>query len=153
MGFPLGALGDLSDLRPHPPPLQGFYDQVANPLLVDVELQYPQDTVSALTQHSHRQHYAGSEIVVAGRIADNKRSNFKADVQAHGVSCGLRTGQRLGSTQRLQTHTVPHPRSPRGPLFPPEECPHHCTCHTHPPGLNIPARRYPRLEWGQRGLD
>uniref|UniRef100_A0A671G0V6 Inter-alpha-trypsin inhibitor heavy chain H1 n=1 Tax=Rhinolophus ferrumequinum TaxID=59479 RepID=A0A671G0V6_RHIFE len=64
--------------------LQGFYDQVANPLLVDVELQYPQDTVSALTQHSHKQHYAGSEIVVAGRIADNKRSNFKADVQAHG---------------------------------------------------------------------
>ncbi|XP_019579849.2 inter-alpha-trypsin inhibitor heavy chain H1 [Rhinolophus sinicus] len=64
--------------------LQGFYDQVANPLLVDVELQYPQDIVSALTQHSHKQHYAGSEIVVAGRIADNKRSNFKADVQARG---------------------------------------------------------------------
>ncbi|XP_036911674.1 inter-alpha-trypsin inhibitor heavy chain H1 [Sturnira hondurensis] len=64
--------------------LQGFYDQVANPLLVDVELQYPKDAVSALTQHSHKQYYEGSEIVVAGRIADHKLSSFKADVRAHG---------------------------------------------------------------------
>ncbi|KAF6099586.1 inter-alpha-trypsin inhibitor heavy chain 1 [Phyllostomus discolor] len=64
--------------------LQGFYDQVAKPLLVDVELQYPKDAVSALTQHSHKQYYEGSEIVVAGRIADNKLSSFKADVRAHG---------------------------------------------------------------------
>lgn len=137
MGFPLGALGDLSDLRPHPPPLQGFYDQVANPLLVDVELQYPQDTVSALTQHSHRQHYAGSEIVVAGRIADNKRSNFKADVQARGVSCGLRTVQSLGSTQRLQTHTVPHPCLPQGASLSPRRV---------PPPLHVP-HTHPRPEY------
>ncbi|KAM5315714.1 inter-alpha-trypsin inhibitor heavy chain H1 isoform 3-T3 [Glossophaga mutica] len=64
--------------------LQGFYDQVASPLLVDVELQYPKDAVSALTQHSHKQYYEGSEIVVAGRIADHKLSSFKADVRAHG---------------------------------------------------------------------
>ncbi|XP_043443552.1 inter-alpha-trypsin inhibitor heavy chain H1 isoform X2 [Prionailurus bengalensis] len=64
--------------------LQGFYDQVANPLLVDVELLYPQDTVSALTQHRHKQYYEGSEIMVAGRIADHKSSSFKADVLARG---------------------------------------------------------------------
>ncbi|XP_003936620.3 inter-alpha-trypsin inhibitor heavy chain H1 [Saimiri boliviensis] len=64
--------------------LQGFYSQVAKPLLVDVELQYPQDAVSALTQHRHKQYYEGSEIVVAGRIADNKQGSFKADVKAHG---------------------------------------------------------------------
>ncbi|XP_005866373.1 PREDICTED: inter-alpha-trypsin inhibitor heavy chain H1 [Myotis brandtii] len=63
--------------------LQGFYNQVATPLLVDVELQYPKDTVSELTQHSHKQYYEGSEIVVAGRIADQKLSSFKADVRAH----------------------------------------------------------------------
>ncbi|XP_054585625.1 inter-alpha-trypsin inhibitor heavy chain H1 isoform X2 [Eptesicus fuscus] len=62
--------------------LQGFYNQVATPLLVDVELQYPKDTVSELTQHSHKQYYEGSEIVVAGRIADQKLSSFKADVRA-----------------------------------------------------------------------
>ncbi|XP_066100599.1 inter-alpha-trypsin inhibitor heavy chain H1 isoform X1 [Saccopteryx bilineata] len=71
--------------------LQGFYNQVANPLLVDVELQYPQDAVLALTQHSHKQYYEGSEIVVAGRIADHKLSSFKADVQAHGEGQEFKT--------------------------------------------------------------
>ncbi|ERE91862.1 inter-alpha-trypsin inhibitor heavy chain H1-like protein [Cricetulus griseus] len=64
--------------------LQGFYNQVANPLLTDVELQYPQDSVLTLTQHRHKQYYDGSEIVVAGRIADHKLSSFKADVRARG---------------------------------------------------------------------
>lgn len=64
--------------------LQGFYNQVANPLLTDVELQYPQDSVLSLTQHRHKQYYDGSEIVVAGRIADHKLSTFKADVRARG---------------------------------------------------------------------
>lgn len=64
--------------------LQGFYSQVANPLLTDVDLQYPQDAVLALTQHKHKQYYDGSEIVVAGRIADHKLRTFKADVRAHG---------------------------------------------------------------------
>ncbi|KAM4882187.1 inter-alpha-trypsin inhibitor heavy chain H1 [Thomomys bottae] len=64
--------------------LQGFYKQVASPLLTDVELQYPQDAISALTQHRHKQYYDGSEILVAGRIADHKLGSFKADVRAHG---------------------------------------------------------------------
>ncbi|XP_062970140.1 inter-alpha-trypsin inhibitor heavy chain H1 [Cynocephalus volans] len=64
--------------------LKGFYNQVANPLLVDVELQYPRDAILALTQHRHKQYYEGSEIVVAGRIADHKLDSFKADVQARG---------------------------------------------------------------------
>ncbi|XP_006169366.2 inter-alpha-trypsin inhibitor heavy chain H1 [Tupaia chinensis] len=71
--------------------LQGFYSQVAKPLLVDVELQYPQDAVSALTQHRHKQYYEGSEIVVAGRIADHKLGSFKADVQARGEGQEFRT--------------------------------------------------------------
>lgn len=54
-----------------------------------MDLQYPQDAVLALTQHKHKQYYDGSEIVVAGRIADHKLSTFKADVRAHGVNEGL----------------------------------------------------------------
>nr|XP_020030787.1 inter-alpha-trypsin inhibitor heavy chain H1 isoform X2 [Castor canadensis] len=71
--------------------LQGFYNQVANPLLMDVELQYPRDTVLALTQHRHKQYYDGSEIVVAGRVADHKLSSFKADVRAHGEGQEFKT--------------------------------------------------------------
>ncbi|XP_010641382.1 inter-alpha-trypsin inhibitor heavy chain H1 isoform X2 [Fukomys damarensis] len=71
--------------------LQGFYKQVANPLLVDVDLQYPQDAVLALTQHRHKQYYDGSEIVVAGRIADQKLGSFKADVKARGEGQEFKT--------------------------------------------------------------
>ncbi|KAM6177162.1 inter-alpha-trypsin inhibitor heavy chain H1 [Erethizon dorsatum] len=71
--------------------LQGFYNQVANPLLVDVDLQYPQDAVLALTQHRHKQYYDGSEIMVAGRIADHKLGSFKADVKARGEDQEFKT--------------------------------------------------------------
>ncbi|XP_036734086.2 inter-alpha-trypsin inhibitor heavy chain H1 isoform X2 [Manis pentadactyla] len=71
--------------------LQGFYNQVANPLLVDVELHYPRDSVSAVTQNRHKQYYEGSEIMVAGRIADHKLSSFKADVQARGEGQEFKT--------------------------------------------------------------
>ncbi|XP_057562679.1 inter-alpha-trypsin inhibitor heavy chain H1 [Hippopotamus amphibius kiboko] len=71
--------------------LQGFYEQVANPLLKDVELLYPPGAVSALTQHRHKQYYEGSEIMVAGRIADHKLSSFKADVQASGEGQEFKT--------------------------------------------------------------
>uniref|UniRef100_H0UTK8 Inter-alpha-trypsin inhibitor heavy chain H1 n=1 Tax=Cavia porcellus TaxID=10141 RepID=H0UTK8_CAVPO len=71
--------------------LQGFYNQVSSPLLVDVDMQYPPDAVSALTQHRHKQYYDGSEIVVAGRIADNKLGVFKADVKAQGEGQEFRT--------------------------------------------------------------
>ncbi|KAM5279552.1 inter-alpha-trypsin inhibitor heavy chain H1 [Ctenodactylus gundi] len=71
--------------------LQGFYNQVARPLLVDVNLQYPRDAVLALTQHRHKQYYDGSEIMVAGRIADHKLGSFKADVQARGEGREFKT--------------------------------------------------------------
>lgn len=151
----MGAQGDPSVLSPRPLALQGFYDQVANPLLVDVELQYPQDTVSALTQHSHKQFYEGSEIVVAGRIVDNKLNSFKADMQAHGVNTGLRMVERPDSSQRLPALAVPHPCPHRGPVFPHSSAPTTAPCHTHTPGLTVPSHRSPRdrLGWGQHGLD
>lgn len=122
---PSGAQGDPSALRLCPPLcLQGFYDQVANPLLVDVELLYPPDTVSALTQHRHKQYYEGSEIMVAGRIADHKLGSFKADVLARGVNGGLWSGEVWQHAEGLNP-----PRAP--PCFPPslssEGCPHPCT--------------------------
>lgn len=125
----MGAPGGPSALRLcSPTPLQGFYDQVANPLLVDVELLYPQDTVSALTQHRHKQYYEGSEIIVAGRIADHKLSSFKADVLARGVNSGLRRAERSGSSQRLQIHTCSPPLSPLPPgLSFPKAVSHPCT--------------------------
>uniref|UniRef100_A0A287CZF1 Inter-alpha-trypsin inhibitor heavy chain H3 n=1 Tax=Ictidomys tridecemlineatus TaxID=43179 RepID=A0A287CZF1_ICTTR len=65
--------------------LQGFYDEVANPLLTDVEMEYPQNAILDLTQNSYQHFYDGSEIVVAGRLADENINSFKADVKGQGA--------------------------------------------------------------------
>ncbi|KAI4899131.1 hypothetical protein NFI96_029650, partial [Prochilodus magdalenae] len=60
--------------------LQGFYEEVATPLLTDVELNYI--GAGNLTQTSFSHYYNGSEIVVAGQITDNSLENFKTEVIA-----------------------------------------------------------------------
>ncbi|XP_036594579.1 inter-alpha-trypsin inhibitor heavy chain H3 [Trichosurus vulpecula] len=65
--------------------MQGFYDEVANPLLTDVDLQYPQNTISDITQNNYQHFYDGSEIVVAGRVVDFETNSFVADVKGHGA--------------------------------------------------------------------
>ncbi|XP_015262960.1 PREDICTED: inter-alpha-trypsin inhibitor heavy chain H3 [Gekko japonicus] len=65
--------------------LQGFYDEVANPLLTEVTLEYSENAISDLTQNSFKHFYDGSEIVVAGRIIDNDLNFFTTEVKAHGA--------------------------------------------------------------------
>ncbi|XP_044156726.1 inter-alpha-trypsin inhibitor heavy chain H3-like isoform X3 [Bufo gargarizans] len=66
--------------------LQGFYNEVANPLLLDVELQYLENSVGDLTRSSFKHYYQGSEIIVAGRIANNSAETLSAEVKAQGLS-------------------------------------------------------------------
>ncbi|KAM9186257.1 inter-alpha-trypsin inhibitor heavy chain H3 [Dugong dugon] len=69
--------------------LQGFYEEVANPLLTSVETEYPENAVLDLTQNSYQHFYDGSEIVVAGRLLDEDLNSFKADVKGHGAITDL----------------------------------------------------------------
>ncbi|XP_053570492.1 inter-alpha-trypsin inhibitor heavy chain H3 [Bombina bombina] len=66
--------------------LQGFYDEVATPTLVNIELQYPENAISDITQNNYRNYFDGSEIVVAGRITDNDLNTFTADIKAEGAN-------------------------------------------------------------------
>ncbi|KAM4022277.1 inter-alpha-trypsin inhibitor heavy chain H3-like [Anomaloglossus baeobatrachus] len=66
--------------------LQDFYKEVANPVLLDVSLQYPNLPVSDLTQNSFKYYHQGSEIVVAGRIDSNDIDMLIAEVAAQGVT-------------------------------------------------------------------
>lgn len=59
---------------------------MANPLLTEVALQYPENVISDLTQNSFKHYYDGTEIVVAGRITDSDLNSITAEVKAHGVS-------------------------------------------------------------------
>ncbi|XP_047204521.1 inter-alpha-trypsin inhibitor heavy chain H3-like isoform X2 [Girardinichthys multiradiatus] len=60
--------------------LKGFYEEVATPLLTDVEMIYGGGT--NLTQTNFSQYYNGSEIVVAGEIIDNNIETFRPQVLA-----------------------------------------------------------------------
>lgn len=62
---------------------QGFYEEVATPLLTDVTMVYEGGT--NLTQTNFSQYYNGSEIVVAGQITDNDIETFNPQVVAISV--------------------------------------------------------------------
>ncbi|XP_056128457.1 inter-alpha-trypsin inhibitor heavy chain H3-like [Rhinichthys klamathensis goyatoka] len=60
--------------------LQGFYEEVAVPLLTDIQLKYTGGT--NLTKTSFSLYFNGSEIVVSGQITDNSVESFTTEVTA-----------------------------------------------------------------------
>eukprot|EP00076_Gallus_gallus_P046431 XP_414253.4 inter-alpha-trypsin inhibitor heavy chain H3 isoform X1 [Gallus gallus] len=66
--------------------LQGFYDEVSNPMLLDVELNYPENEIEDVTKNSFKHFYDGSEIVVAGRFRDINQNSLTVDVKGEGAN-------------------------------------------------------------------
>ncbi|XP_068599031.1 inter-alpha-trypsin inhibitor heavy chain H3-like [Brachionichthys hirsutus] len=64
--------------------LQGFYDEVSSPLLLEVELRYPDNAVDFLTKNQYTQLFNGSEIVVSGQVISNDPEHFLVEVFAKG---------------------------------------------------------------------
>ncbi|XP_040889346.1 inter-alpha-trypsin inhibitor heavy chain H3-like [Toxotes jaculatrix] len=64
--------------------LQGFYEEVSSPLLLEVDLHYPDNAVDFLTTNHFDMLFNGSEIVVAGRLTDNSLDNFLVEVFGQG---------------------------------------------------------------------
>ncbi|XP_056292984.1 inter-alpha-trypsin inhibitor heavy chain H3-like [Pseudoliparis swirei] len=64
--------------------LKGFYEEVASPLLLEVDLRYPEQAVVSVTKTHYSQLFNGSEIVVAGRLTDSGVDNFLVEVFAQG---------------------------------------------------------------------
>uniref|UniRef100_H2S045 Inter-alpha-trypsin inhibitor heavy chain H3 n=1 Tax=Takifugu rubripes TaxID=31033 RepID=H2S045_TAKRU len=73
--------------------LQGFYDEVSSPLLLDVDLRYPDNAVESLTTNHFSQLFKGSEITVAGRLTDNDIDNFLVEVYGQGFEDFSEIGQ------------------------------------------------------------
>ncbi|NXY87022.1 ITIH3 inhibitor, partial [Alcedo cyanopectus] len=69
--------------------LQGFYDEVSKPILMDVELNYPENEISHLTKNTFKHLYDGSEIVVAGRFIDSNQNSLTVDVIGEGANDAL----------------------------------------------------------------
>lgn len=77
---------------------KGFYDEVASPLLSDVDFKYPENAVNSLTNNNFKQLFNGSEIVVAGRLTEYDLDNFLVEVSGQGVRCYC--------SSQLTTHTI-----------------------------------------------
>ncbi|XP_076124731.1 inter-alpha-trypsin inhibitor heavy chain H3-like [Alosa pseudoharengus] len=65
--------------------LQGFYDEVASPLLSDVHFKYPDNAVNSLTNSHFKQLFNGSEIIVAGQLTEYDLDNFLIEVSGQGL--------------------------------------------------------------------
>ncbi|XP_068598254.1 inter-alpha-trypsin inhibitor heavy chain H3-like [Brachionichthys hirsutus] len=65
--------------------LQGFYDEVSSPLLSEVQLHYPDNTVDSLTTNHFDQLFNGTEIVTSGRLSNDDIDSFNAEVHGQGI--------------------------------------------------------------------
>lgn len=61
--------------------LKGFYDEVASPLLSDIQLTYLDDQAFDVTRSLFPNYFQGSELVVAGRVKPGIR-DFKVSLSA-----------------------------------------------------------------------
>lgn len=64
---------------------KGFYREVASPLLLEVNLHYPDSMENSLTTNHFKQFFDGSEIVVAGQLKDSQADMFLVEVSAQMV--------------------------------------------------------------------
>ncbi|CAJ0943580.1 unnamed protein product [Ranitomeya imitator] len=90
---------------PEPKPYnRGFYTEIANPTLINIEMQYPENAIADLTENNFRHYFEGSEIVVAGRVTDNDINSFTVDVKAEGAEHWLVTGASIAHSALSLIH-------------------------------------------------
>ncbi|XP_067833878.1 inter-alpha-trypsin inhibitor heavy chain H6-like [Heptranchias perlo] len=69
--------------------LKGFYDEVASPLLFDVELSYLDNRVEAVTRSLFPAFFNGSELIVAGRLTAGEGQALRVRLEARGSGRAL----------------------------------------------------------------
>ncbi|XP_053572404.1 inter-alpha-trypsin inhibitor heavy chain H5 [Bombina bombina] len=62
--------------------LKGFYDEIGTPLLSDIRIDYPPDSVEYVTQNLFRNYFNGSEIVVAGKLVNRSSNTLHVEITA-----------------------------------------------------------------------
>ncbi|KAM5235050.1 inter-alpha-trypsin inhibitor heavy chain H5 [Ctenodactylus gundi] len=62
--------------------LIGFYDEIRTPLLSDIRVDYPPGVVEHVTKTLFPNYFNGSEIIIAGKLADKKLDRLHVEVTA-----------------------------------------------------------------------
>ncbi|XP_028941551.1 inter-alpha-trypsin inhibitor heavy chain H4 [Antrostomus carolinensis] len=68
--------------------LQGFYQEVATPILMKIEMQYPENDVEGLTKNNFKLFFEGSEIIVSGKIS-NELNLLPVEIKAQSHASDL----------------------------------------------------------------
>uniref|UniRef100_A0A8B9C9J9 Inter-alpha-trypsin inhibitor heavy chain 2 n=1 Tax=Anser brachyrhynchus TaxID=132585 RepID=A0A8B9C9J9_9AVES len=69
--------------------MKKFYNQVSTPLLKKIQFNYPQESVSDVTQSSFHNYFGGSEIVVAGKVDTENLQHLESIVTATAANAEL----------------------------------------------------------------
>ncbi|XP_035675357.1 inter-alpha-trypsin inhibitor heavy chain H3-like isoform X2 [Branchiostoma floridae] len=78
--------------------LKGFYDEVATPLLFDVQMRYPENLVTDLTPVDFNTYFDGSELVVAGRLSNEVGRTLDVSVVGNTVDSQLTLEKEVNVT-------------------------------------------------------
>ncbi|XP_074554878.1 inter-alpha-trypsin inhibitor heavy chain H2 [Halichoeres trimaculatus] len=90
--------------------LRAFYSQVSSPLLRQITIQFPEDTVSDVTQNSFDKYFGGSEIVVAGKVLPSDSNTLTSFTTAAAASLDI-TLETDADISELDEELVKHQHS------------------------------------------
>ncbi|XP_042308686.1 inter-alpha-trypsin inhibitor heavy chain H4-like isoform X2 [Sceloporus undulatus] len=81
--------------------LQGFYHEIATPILKEIEMKYPDNAALEITQNSFKLLFDGSEIVVAGKLG-NDIDVLPVEIKAQAHSSDLTVKEDANVTEKEQ---------------------------------------------------
>ncbi|NXG65713.1 ITIH4 inhibitor, partial [Hemiprocne comata] len=81
--------------------LQGFYQEVATPILMKIEMQYPENAVEGLTKNNFKLFFEGSEIIVSGKIS-NELDLLPVEIKAQTHTSDLTLKEEANVEEREQ---------------------------------------------------
>ncbi|KAM9655305.1 inter-alpha-trypsin inhibitor heavy chain H4-like [Morphnus guianensis] len=81
--------------------LQGFYQEVATPILRKIEMQYPENAVEGLTKNNFKLFFEGSEIIVSGKI-NNELDLLPVEIKAQSHASDLTLKEEANVKEKEQ---------------------------------------------------
>ncbi|KAM6126343.1 inter-alpha-trypsin inhibitor heavy chain H4 [Phoenicopterus ruber ruber] len=81
--------------------LQGFYQEVATPILMKIEMQYPENAIEGLTKNNFKLFFEGSEIVVSGKIS-NELDLLPVEIKAQSHASDLTLKEEANVKEKEQ---------------------------------------------------
>ncbi|KAM6387215.1 inter-alpha-trypsin inhibitor heavy chain H4-like [Pluvialis apricaria] len=81
--------------------LQGFYQEVATPILMQIEMQYPENAIEGLTKNNFKLFFEGSEIIVSGKI-NNELDLLPVEIKAQSHASDLTLKEEANVKEKEQ---------------------------------------------------